>query len=72
VAVFGFINPVAGVILSALLLGEAHVLDPVVAAIALVMVSVGIVIVNRAPQRPAEKLPAALEARHTMAAPHEA
>lgn len=72
VAVFGFINPVAGVILSALLLGEAHVLDPVVAAIALVMVSAGIVIVNRAPQRPAKKLSASLEARHTMAAPHEA
>ena len=47
VAVFGFMNPVFGVVLSALLLGEANVVSPVVATVALVLVSVGIVIVNR-------------------------
>ena len=47
VAVFGFMNPVFGVLLSALLLGEANVVSPAVAAGALVLVSAGIVIVNR-------------------------
>ena len=40
-------NPVFGVLLSALLLGEANVVSPAVAAGALVLVSAGIVIVNR-------------------------
>lgn len=47
VAVFGFMNPVFGVLLSAVLLGETDVVSPVVAAGALALVSVGIVIVNR-------------------------
>ena len=54
VAVFGFMNPVFGVVLSALLLGEANVVSPIVAIAALVLVSVGIVIVNR-PGRTASK-----------------
>lgn len=47
VAVFGFMNPVFGVLLSAVLLGEADVVSPGVAVAALVLVSLGIVIVNR-------------------------
>ena len=47
VAVFGFMNPVFGVLLSAVLLGETNVVSPAVAAAALVLVSLGIVIVNR-------------------------
>ena len=47
VAVFGFMNPVFGVLLSAVLLGETDVVSPVVAVAALVLVSLGIVIVNR-------------------------
>ena len=47
VSVFGFMNPVFGVLLSALLLGETNVVSPVVAVGALVLVSAGIVIVNR-------------------------
>ncbi len=47
VAVFGFMNPVFGVLLSAVLLGETDVVSPAVAAGALALVSVGIVIVNR-------------------------
>ena len=47
VAVFGFMNPVFGVLLSAVLLGETNVVSPVVAVAALVLVSAGIVIVNR-------------------------
>ena len=47
VAVFGFMNPVFGVLLSAVLLDEADVVSPAVAAGALVLVSAGIVIVNR-------------------------
>ena len=46
-AVFGFMNPVFGVLLSAVLLGETDVVSPVVAVAALVLVSLGIVIVNR-------------------------
>ena len=52
VAVFGFMNPVFGVLLSAVLLGETNVVSPLVAAAALVLVSVGIVVVNR-PERAA-------------------
>lgn len=47
VAVFGFMNPVFGVILSAVLLGETSVVSPMVAVVALVLVSLGIVVVNR-------------------------
>ena len=47
VAVFGFMNPVFGAILSVLLLGEGNVLRPTVALGSLALVSIGIVIVNR-------------------------
>lgn len=47
VAVFGFMNPVFGAILSAVFLGEAGVIDPALAVVALVLVSAGIVVVNR-------------------------
>ena len=47
VAVFGFMNPVFGVLLSAVLLGETNVVSPMVAVCALALVSVGIVVVNR-------------------------
>ena len=47
VAVFGFMNPVFGVILSAALLDETSVLRPSTAIAALALVSAGIVIVNR-------------------------
>lgn len=47
VAVFGFMNPVFGVLLSAVLLGETNVVSPAVALAALALVSLGIVIVNR-------------------------
>jgi drug/metabolite transporter (DMT)-like permease len=50
VAVFGFMNPVFGVILSAVLLDEADAMSPVVAVLALVLISAGIVIVNREPE----------------------
>lgn len=46
VAVFGFMNPVFGVILSALLLGEGESLG-IMSAAALLLVCVGIYIVNR-------------------------
>lgn len=49
VSVFGFMNPVFGVILSAILLAESAVIEPWRAVAALVLISVGIVIVNRAP-----------------------
>lgn len=46
VAVFGFMNPVFGVILSALLLGEANTLG-FTCVVSLVLVSLGIFVVNR-------------------------
>lgn len=46
VAVFGFMNPVCGVILSAVLLGETDSLS-VMPVAALVLVCMGIYIVNR-------------------------
>ncbi|MGN0075589.1 MAG: DMT family transporter [Parafannyhessea sp.] len=49
VAVFGFMNPVFGVVLSAILLNETSALNPLLAVVALVLVSAGIVIVNRGP-----------------------
>lgn len=47
VAVFGFINPVVGVLLSALLLGESGQAFSIYGVIALILVSLGIIIVNR-------------------------
>ena len=47
VSVFGFMNPVFGVMLSAVLLGEGAGTSPFVVALALVLVCAGIVIVNR-------------------------
>ena len=52
VAIFGFINPVFGVVLSAILLGEGQFMDPVRYVVALVLVSAGIIIVNRVPAEP--------------------
>ena len=49
VAVFGFMNPVFGVILSALLLGEGDEAGGAAALISLVLVCIGIFIVNRRP-----------------------
>lgn len=46
VAVFGFMNPVTGVILSKLFLTEATTLNPARTLLALALVSLGIVIVN--------------------------
>lgn len=45
-SVFGFINPITGVMLSALLLKEAGSISPIQCAIALLLVSLGICIVN--------------------------
>lgn len=50
VATFAFLNPVFGVILSALLLGEASAAGALQVAVALVLVSAGIVLVNVAPK----------------------
>lgn len=47
VSVFGFMNPVFGAMLSAMLLGEASVINPWLAVLALALVALGIVIVNR-------------------------
>ena len=47
IAVFGFMNPVCGVLLSALLLGEAQQAFRLESLIALVLVSAGIFIVNK-------------------------
>lgn len=55
VAVFGFMNPVAGVILSKLFLTEATALNPARTLLALALVSLGIIIVNYQKVRP-EKL----------------
>ena len=52
VAIYGFSNPVFGVILSALLLGEATAAGAVQVIVALILVSVGIALVN-APTRDA-------------------
>ena len=49
VAVFGFMNPVIGVILSAIVLDEKDTLG-VTSVIALILVCIGIYIVNRAPK----------------------
>lgn len=47
VSVFGFMNPVFGVLLSALLLGEGAGTSPVTVIVALLLVFGGIIIVNR-------------------------
>lgn len=47
VSIFGFMNPVFGVILSALLLGEGSQVNPLIAAISLALVCIGIIVVNR-------------------------
>lgn len=47
VAVFGFMNPVFGVLLSALLLGEKEQAGGLVSIVSLILVSAGIWIVNR-------------------------
>lgn len=47
VAIFGFMNPVFGVVLSSLLLGEAAALPWAQTLVALVLVAAGIVVVNR-------------------------
>ena len=47
IAVFGFMNPVFGVILSALLLGENNQAFSLYGLAALVLVSLGIFLVNR-------------------------
>ena len=47
VSIFGFMTPVFGAAMSAVLLGETDTVNPLFALIALVLVSAGIVIVNR-------------------------
>jgi len=47
ISVYGFMNPVFGFVLSAVLLGEYQLVDPVRSICALVLVSAGIVVVNR-------------------------
>ena len=50
VSVFGFMNPVFGVVLSALLLGEGRSTNPLIALAALALVCAGIIVVNRPAQ----------------------
>ena len=52
VSVFGFMNPVFGVLLSALILGESAQALSIYALAALVLVSLGIYVVNK-PERQA-------------------
>lgn len=49
VSVYGFANPVFGVILSALLLGETDVVSPLRCVASLALIALGVVVVNRAP-----------------------
>lgn len=51
VSIFGFMNPVFGVVLAAILLGETNVVPAWQCVLALALVSAGIVVVNR-PARP--------------------
>ena len=46
VTIYGFANPVFGVILSAIILGEADAVSPLMAAVALALVAAGTIIVN--------------------------
>lgn len=47
VSIFGFMNPVFGVILSALLLGETQQATGIISVVSLVLVCIGIYVVNR-------------------------
>lgn len=51
VAIFGFMNPVFGVIISSIVLGEHNVLPWQQCVLALVLIALGIIVVNR-PARP--------------------
>lgn len=53
VSILGFVNPVMGVLLSALFLGEGREAFSMSALAALLLVSAGIVIVNASPKKPA-------------------
>lgn len=57
VSIFGFLTPVFGFLLSALLLGEGGLIAPSVAVIALVLVCGGIVIVNLPGRADAPRIP---------------
>lgn len=47
VSIFGFMNPVFGAVLSAIFLGEASLVSPILAVVSLALVSAGIIVVNR-------------------------
>ena len=49
VAIFGFMNPIFGVVLSSVLLGEAGALPWLQTLVALALITAGIIIVNRTP-----------------------
>lgn len=66
VSVYGFMNPIAGVLLSALLLGEGRQAFGWASLAALVLVSAGIWTVNRHADAPAS-----LKPREAMASPHQ-
>ena len=53
VTVFGFMNPVFGVLLSALLLGETDQASGILGLLSLLLVSVGIYVVNERANPPA-------------------
>lgn len=55
VTIFGFMNPVFGSLLSALILGEGALLNPIITVAALALVSAGIIVVNRARRNPPAK-----------------
>jgi drug/metabolite transporter (DMT)-like permease len=52
ISVYGFMNPVFGFVLSAVLLGEYQQVDPVRSVCALALVSAGIVVVNHVSAKP--------------------
>ncbi len=54
IAVFGFMNPVCGVVLSAILLGESDKALRPEFIIALILIAIGIYIVNRKPEEKSE------------------
>ena len=49
VAIFGFMNPIFGVVLSSVLLGEAGALPWLQTLVALALITAGIIVVNRTP-----------------------
>lgn len=51
VTIFGFFNPVFGTILSVCLLGEAGLISPAILIASLILASLGIIVVNKAPAR---------------------